>query len=94
MRKHIKILGMKYRLIKAKPDSEKLEVAPGFQCYAVIDHINNKIYISKGSSRSRVDNSLLHEIVHAIDIELKLGLSHKCINRLASGLHSAGVKIT
>jgi hypothetical protein len=92
MKKRIKILGTNYKLLRVSEDSKKLTIN-GEYCYAVIDHIHNRIYANKKISNSRLRKTLLHEIIHAIDVELVLGLPHKSIYRLAAGLASAGVKL-
>lgn len=48
------------------------------------------ITVSTGNCQSQQEDSLLHEVLHVIDVELGLDLSEGTIRRLAVGLHSAG----
>lgn len=93
MKKHVNILGMKFKIKKVPNDSKKLLDNDGDSCYAVIAHVENCIYIGKGYSKHRIEHTLLHEIIHGIDAELQLGMSHKDIYRLASGLASSGIRV-
>jgi hypothetical protein len=93
MRKHVKILGMKFKIVKVPNDHKELQSENGGIYYAVIAHTKNKIYVGKDYSKNRIRKTLLHEIIHGIDAELKLGLTHKTVYRLASGLSASDIKI-
>lgn len=49
-----------------------------------------KILISHEQGKEAVNDTLIHEILHVIDGELRIGLTEKDICHLAVGLHSAG----
>ena len=48
------------------------------------------ININKGNAVEQQQDTLMHEILHIIDGELKLGLTENTISRLTVGLFSAG----
>jgi hypothetical protein len=51
-----------------------------------------KITISSYSAHEQQQDTLMHEILHIIDGELKVGLTEEDISRLAVGLYSAGYR--
>lgn len=55
-------------------------------------HAHGIIRISTNQSPDMMDETLLHEIIHMVDNELKLGFDEPTVCRLAVGLYSAGVK--
>jgi len=92
--KHIELFGMKYKIIFVPEDHEKLRGdSENDGYYAVVAHTKNKIYVRNNITKRRLNKTLLHEILHAIDSELYLSMSHKQIYRLAAGLSGAGVKV-
>lgn len=40
----------------------------------------------------QIESTVLHEVIHMIDHELKLGLSEENVSRLEVGLYSAGYR--
>lgn len=48
------------------------------------------IKINVDISAEQIKDSIIHEVLHILDMELKLGLSEENICRLAAGLYSAG----
>ena len=47
----------------------------------------NKIWIDKNQTISRQESCLLHEIIEMLNYEFQLGLEHKVISQLDSGLY-------
>ena len=54
--------------------------------------ITQKINISTNQSHDSAVETILHEVIHIIDGELKLELSEETVARLAVGLYSAGYR--
>jgi hypothetical protein len=90
--KAIKVLGMKYKVFKLPKKHKRLNDRNESH-YAVIANSKNEIYIRDDISKERFDGSILHEVIHSVDVELGLGLEEETIMRLTSGLRSAGVHI-
>ena len=60
---------------------------------AVCDRDKQTITIdSESCSNEQVEEALLHEVIHIVDLELVLGLSEETIARLAVGIYSAGYR--
>ena len=51
-----------------------------------------KIRVNKTTGIEQQGDTLLHEVIHIVDIELALGLPEETVRRLAVGLYSAGCK--
>lgn len=58
----------------------------GFQVYGFFDSQKNAIYIDTQHPVERVQDTLIHEALHAVDIEYNLGISHQKIHVIATGL--------
>ena len=50
------------------------------------------IVINREQGKQQLEETLLHEVLHVIDDELKLGLAEEQITRLAVGIYSAGYR--
>lgn len=72
-----KILGLNYNIKFV----ETVNI-DGF--YGEIKHKDELIRLNKDHSPQRMEESLIHEINHAIDAELKLKLSEDTITRLSN----------
>ena len=53
---------------------------------------DQRITVNKTIGAQQKDDTLLHEVLHVIDIELALGFTEETIRRLAVGLTSAGCR--
>jgi thymidylate synthase (FAD) len=49
-----------------------------------------KILIASAIGKDQQQDTLLHEVLHIINDELKVGLTEENVSRLAVGLYSAG----
>lgn len=79
----ITILGKSYSVdFKGRDD--------GMVSLGTMDRSRQRIRVFDDMAYDQRCETLLHEVLHAIDEELKLGLSEVTICRLAVGLHSAG----
>lgn len=56
------------------------------------DRNNSIIVLNKSVSQEQQAEKLIHEVIHAIDDELSLGLDEEQVARLAVGLYSAGLQ--
>ena len=72
-----KILGLNYNI-------EFVETVNIDGFYAEIKHKDELIRLNKDHSLQRMEESLIHEINHAVDTELKLKLSEDTITRLSN----------
>jgi len=50
------------------------------------------ILINKSKTPDQQAETLLHEVIHAVDLELMIGLEEADVARLAVGLYSAGLR--
>jgi len=73
----VKILGLNYNIKLV--ESEDID---GF--YGEIIHKKELIRLNNGHTLQRMEESLIHEINHAVDAELKLKLSEDTIHRLSN----------
>lgn len=76
----IKILGKPFKIIW-KPASWFQKDDEGL-CYAQ----QQIIYIQEGLAKEEEQDVILHEIIHALDHSMHLGLDESQVSRLASGL--------
>lgn len=74
---HIKILGLNYKVKFVESDE-----IDGF--YGEIIHKKEVIRMNKEHSLQRQKETLLHEIAHGIEAELKLGLKEETITRFTN----------
>ena len=51
------------------------------------------IRINKCISKQQQEDTLLHEVIHMLSNELKIGLEEEQVHRLATALYSVGVRI-
>ena len=49
--------------------------------------------LTEGIGQEQKEETILHEVVHIIDGELKLGLEEEDVSRLSVGLYSAGCRV-
>jgi hypothetical protein len=80
--KQVEVLGKKYDIVRIKEDS-----GMGNLGAAVVAH--QKIFVRDDIGPDQVKDTLLHEIIHLVDQELKIGLEEEDVARLACGLYSA-----
>ena len=83
----INICGYDYN-IYATNDQNKL-MLNNQACYGICDFINQEIYVSKAQHQQAREETLIHEILHAIDYYTSSSnpkLSEEDIERLAIGL--------
>ena len=52
-----------------------------------IDHEQNTIRLDKTMAQSKIEECLLHEIIHELDEELLIGLSEDALSRLSYALY-------
>lgn len=57
------------------------------------NRVMQKINISTNQGKDSLPETILHEVIHIIDGDLKLELTEETISRLAVGLYSAGYRI-
>jgi len=76
----LKILGKSWRLVHSPiPDDNLVH-------YGQTDHLAGQIVVnSRATPHQRLDTTI-HEVIHVIDGELKLGLSEGNVSRLSSAL--------
>ena len=79
----IMILGKPYKLEFVKPDF----IADNM---GTSNRRNQVIYVSTDQGKEQMVDTLLHEVIHVVNLELVLGLSEETVTRLAVGLVSAG----
>lgn len=77
------ILGKTYRVIFKGADDNMTMLGS-------IEYAKQRIFIFNDLPYDQRCETLLHETIHAVNEELKLGLSEVTVARLAVGLHSAG----
>ena len=81
--KQIQILGKTYKIIYG--DEIDLCGSAG-----TCNKTKQVIKIDKTQGCDQLYETLLHEVLHIIDMELKIGLSEEDVCRLSVGLYSAG----
>lgn len=79
------ILGKQYRVDYVKSNDISGMFGSAKRSDALI-RINSEI------SQEQQEETLLHEVIHIVDEELKLDMTEDQIHRLAVGLYSAGYK--
>jgi Zn-dependent peptidase ImmA (M78 family) len=77
----LKIVGQDF--VVTKESGKKMKDCIG-RCYP---HAN-KIYISKNLTQDKANETLLHEVIHAIEQNLGLKMKEKQVNNLAFCLYS------
>lgn len=75
----MKILGNEYEIIEA--DATIMDDKIG-----LCDTINHRIYLREGLNQSVLKSTLIHEIIHAIDLAMQIGLEEKQVEALGNGL--------
>jgi hypothetical protein len=83
MQKQIQILGKTYKIIYG----DEVDLCGHMGTCNVEQQV---IKIKKNIECDQLYDTLLHEVLHIIDLELKLELQESDICRLAVGLYSAG----
>ncbi|MBS4000792.1 MAG: hypothetical protein KGZ71_09960 [Desulfobulbaceae bacterium] len=78
----MKILGKNYEVLI-------LNDSPMMSNIGEIDNKACKIYINGGLSTDEQKETLLHETIHVVDYQLKLGLTEDQVHRLSVGLFTA-----
>ena len=73
----IKIVGHDYKV-----ESKKEPIVDGEVVFGACYNKEQKIVLQKGMSESRAKEVLLHECLHALDEELRLGLGEPVVNVL------------
>lgn len=81
MSKTIRILGKKIEIIF-------VEDSPLVERSGEMHYLNGIIYIRKSLYPDEQKETLLHEVIHCIDYQLKLDLSEAQVHRLAVGLYA------
>lgn len=83
----IKILSYEYEVIYTD-DANKLMVGNQL-CFGLVDYVSQQIFISTQQHPEQMQETLVHEIIHAIDHLLNAGqnkLSEEDTDKLATGL--------
>ena len=83
----VTIVGMPYRVLQGA-DEETEGV------YGRINHTRQVIVMNDTYQGARAEETLLHEVLHAVSYELSLKLSESMVTRISQGLYSAGVRAT
>jgi Zn-dependent peptidase ImmA (M78 family) len=78
------ILGKKYKIKYLDDDT--------MDGYGSIQRGRGIILINKSKTPDQQAETLLHEVIHAVDQELMIGLEEADVARLAVGLYSAGLR--
>ena len=78
----IRIFGQDYRVTRRRYRDD------GVLHYGHCDHALGVINLNPESRKSQAEQTLLHEIIHIIDNELRLNFSEKQVTQLSSGLYS------
>jgi hypothetical protein len=81
MKRHLKILGHKYRL-KSDPEMNRVRNTSGTCCANI-----RTIVIDSSFYKSRRRESLIHEIIEALKYHLQLVLTHDDLSSLSEGLY-------
>ena len=80
---YVNILGKKYKV-------ELLDEATSGGNMGSANRSLQHINVNKNNAKEQQQDTLMHEILHIIDGELKLNLTEDTISRIAVGLFSAG----
>ena len=78
----VTILGKQYDVIEVSEARSGGNLGSASQSYQTI-------MVNKSIGKDQKKETLLHEVIHIIDQELKIGLSEENVCRLAVGLYSA-----
>jgi Zn-dependent peptidase ImmA (M78 family) len=79
------ILGKRYKIKYL--DDNTIQSA-----YGSVKRGQGLILINKDTTPDQQAETLLHEVIHAVDEELLIGLEEADVARLAVGLYSAGLR--
>ena len=79
------ILGKRYKIKYL--DAESIQGS-----FGSIQRQHGLILINKDTTADQQAETLLHEVIHAVDEELLIGLEEADVARLAVGLYSAGLR--
>jgi Zn-dependent peptidase ImmA (M78 family) len=79
------ILGKRYKIKYLDDDTMQ-------SGYGSMQRAHGIILINKDTTEDQQAETLLHEVIHAVDEELKIGLEENDVARLAVGLYSAGLR--
>lgn len=83
----LNILGYEYEVIYTD-DANKLMINNQL-CFGLVDYVNQQIFISNQQHPDMMQETLIHEILHAIDHLMNAGkdsLSEEEIEKMATGL--------
>ena len=83
----LNILGYEYEVIYTD-DANKLMINNQL-CYGLVDYVSQQIFISSQQHPDMIQETLVHEILHAIDHLMNAGkdsLSEEEIEKIATGL--------
>ena len=85
----INVLGKFYKLIETDCPACNDTYAGSTQ------RMKQTITVQKGENLApdQYDETILHEVIHVVDEELKIGLTEESVARLAVGLYSAGCRV-
>lgn len=84
--KQIKVGYKNYEIVKTEPTQTLMH--GGNECYGEANHDENKIYISTKNSKEEEENTLIHEILHAIEVVFRIDLGEERVSRLADALYT------
>lgn len=83
----LNIMGYEYEVIYTD-DANKLLINNNL-CYGLVDYVSQLIYINKDQHPDMIQETLVHEILHAIDHLMNAGkdqLTEEQIDKMATGL--------
>jgi hypothetical protein len=84
----INVLGKSYNI------EETTKTLSGGDLMGAANRTEQVIVVCKdGIGPDQYSETLLHEVVHIVDEELKVGLTEEAVCRLAVGLYSAGCRV-
>ena len=84
--KTVSVLGKTYQLIETTQDAS-------YGCSGASNATKLVISVNRDLPIGQYDDTLLHEVIHAIDRELHLDFTEETVARLAVGLYSAGCRV-
>lgn len=63
--------------------------------YGIVNFLTRTIQVNDVvcANSEKIQETLLHEVIHCIDDSLKLGFDEKTVARLAAGLYASGVRV-
>lgn len=79
---NMKILGKNFEVIEVDDTSLFMDKL------GMVDFAKNRIYLAPNDNPEIVQETLLHEIIHAISFALGLKLSERKVTALSSGLYA------